>query len=73
MTAKIDNLGRIVIPKSLRKRFDWNINDFLELDIDTYSNSVTLSKHVTKEEIKKEINRLNSLLHDIIKNEESTQ
>lgn len=41
--CKIDKLGRIVIPKPLRKQFDLNIDDTLEIFTD--NESIILKKY----------------------------
>lgn len=63
MKRHIDELGRIVIPKEIRKELDLKRYD--ELKITTKGNTIILSKEFnTDEEIKKEIKRLQSLLKD---------
>lgn len=63
MKRHIDELGRIVIPKEIRKELDLKRYD--ELKITTKGNKIILSKEFnTDEEIKKEIKRLQSLLKE---------
>lgn len=44
MVRRIDYLGRIVIPKEIRKMFEWKEEDFIEIFIDVRDNTVTLKK-----------------------------
>ena len=63
MLRAIDDLGRIVIPKEIRKEL--NIQDYDKLRITTEGSKIILSKEFnTDEEIKKEIKRLQSLLKE---------
>ena len=62
MIRKIDNLGRIVIPKEIRKEL--NIKDYDELKITTDGKQVIITKaFLTDDEIKAEIDRLKTLLN----------
>ena len=48
VNRKIDGLGRIIIPKSIRDRFNWNSNDILDFSVCYEGDKiyVCLSKHV---------------------------
>lgn len=43
MTRKIDDLGRIVIPKELRKAYNMNVGDMMEIYTET--NGIILHKY----------------------------
>lgn len=61
MIRKIDDLGRIVIPKEIRKELDITSKD--KIRITTEGNKIILSKELnTSTDIKKEIKRLQQLL-----------
>lgn len=64
MIRKIDDLGRIVIPKEIRKELNINVND--KLKIMTDGNKIILSKEFnTVYEIEKEIERLQNIIEDL--------
>ncbi len=44
MEKKIDNLGRIVIPKKMLTELNWEIEDFVELIPDKISNTIMMKK-----------------------------
>ena len=46
MIRKLDELGRIVIPKEFRKEYEWENN--CKIDIIEYGNKIILKKHDTK-------------------------
>lgn len=56
MNRQIDDLGRIVIPKEIRKRLNITPNDVI--DISLVGNTIQLRKVLTKKEICAEIARL---------------
>ena len=56
MNRQIDDLGRIVIPKEIRKRLNITPNDVIEINI--VGNAIQLRKVLTKKEIYAEIARL---------------
>lgn len=56
MNRQIDDLGRIVIPKEIRKRLKITPNDVI--DISLVGNTIQLRKVLTKKEIYAEIARL---------------
>lgn len=63
MIRQIDELGRLVIPKEIRKEL--NIKSYDKLRITTKSNKIIISKElVTPEEIEQEINFLQNLLKE---------
>lgn len=56
MNRRIDDLGRIVIPKEIRKRLNITPNDAIEISL--VGNAIQLRKVLTKKEIYTEIARL---------------
>ena len=56
MNRQIDDLGRIVIPKEIRKRLNITPNDVIEISLT--GNTIQLRKVLTKKEIYAEIARL---------------
>lgn len=50
IVRRIDYLGRINIPKNVRKMFGWKEEDFIEIFIDVRDNTVTLKKVNIKDE-----------------------
>lgn len=63
MNRNIDNSGRIVIPKEIRKKL--NIHSKDKIAIEVKGTKIILSKVLDrKEEIEKEIIRLQKLLED---------
>ncbi len=46
IVRKLDQLGRVVLPIELRKEFDININDPLEIEVD--EEKIVLFKHKEK-------------------------
>lgn len=66
MYRKIDDLGRIVIPKEYRKQLGINSND--ELNIKLEDNSLILTKRIfEREKIEEEILRLQEMLNNLSK------
>ena len=44
-TRRIDELGRLVIPISIRKAFDINVGDHVEFFVDYSQNSIIIKKY----------------------------
>lgn len=44
----LDNLGRVVIPKEIRKKLDWQEEDALEFYLDE-NNNLVLKKYIPEE------------------------
>lgn len=44
-TRRIDELGRLVIPISIRKAFDINVGDQVEFFVDYSQNSIIIKKY----------------------------
>jgi AbrB family looped-hinge helix DNA binding protein len=66
MIKSIDKLGRIVIPKEMRKTL--RIKDNSEIEMECTDTMIILTKRkVNKEQIQEEIERLQDLLNNLIK------
>lgn len=50
IVRRVDCLGRIAIPKDIRKMFEWQEEDFIEIFINIKDNTVTLKKVDIKDE-----------------------
>lgn len=65
MYRKIDNLGRVVIPKEARRVLNINDDDLLEIKVENRQRIVITKIIDTEEEIEKEIERLKERLEEI--------
>ena len=66
VVKRIDNLGRIVLPKDVRKKLKLNENDEVEIIVKE-DNTVILKKYCVIEEYEQECIALVKLLKNIIK------
>ena len=67
----IDDLGRIVIPKEMRKRLGWNIGDLI--DISMNGTTITCNKIDTDAVIHDTLIHLVSMLEDAPRTQENTK
>lgn len=65
MYRKIDNLGRVVIPKEARRVLNINDDDLLEIKVENRQRIVITKIIDTEEEIENEIERLKERLEEI--------
>lgn len=65
MYRKIDNLGRVVIPKEARRVLNINDDDLLEIKVENRQRIVITKIIDTEEEIETEIERLKERLEEI--------
>ena len=63
---RIDDLGRIVIPKDIRKELRINTNDLVELEVE--NNKIIINKNKTNDNYIKLINKIINNLYKITKN-----
>ena len=55
ITRRIDDLGRVVIPKTIRQQLGWQTDDQIVLEVDKSKGSLVLTKYVYNDEESEEL------------------